>query len=79
MNNADYWKQRFEQLEDAQNALGEKTLGEIEKQYNDTLELLEARILLWYQRLADNNGISLAAARAWLESSELRDFKCFKL
>lgn len=75
MNNADYWKQRFEQLEDAQNALGEKTLGEIEKQYNDTLELLEARILLWYQRLADNNGISLAAARAWLESSELREFR----
>ena len=75
MNNADYWKQRFEQLEDAQNALGEKTLGEIEKQYNDTLELLEARILLWYQRLADNNGISLAAARAWLGSSELREFR----
>ncbi len=75
MNNADYWKQRFEQLEDAQNALGEKTLGEIEKQYNDTLELLEARILLWYQRLADNNGISLATARAWLESSELREFR----
>ena len=75
MNNADYWKQRFEQLEDAQNALGEKTLGEIEKQYNDTLELLEARILLWYQRLADNNGISLATARAWLGSSELREFR----
>ena len=75
MNNADYWKQRFEQLEDAQNALGEKTLGEIEKQYNDTLELLEARILLWYQRLADNNDISLATARAWLESSELREFR----
>mgnify|MGYP004660002241 CR=1 FL=1 len=75
MNNADYWKQRFEQLEDAQNALGEKTLGEIEKQYNDTLELLEARILLWYQRLADNNGISLATARTWLESSELREFR----
>lgn len=75
MNNADYWKQRFEQLEDAQNALGEKTLGEIEKQYNDTLELLEARILLWYQRLADNNDISLATARAWLGSSELREFR----
>lgn len=75
MNNADYWKQRFEQLEDAQNALGEKTLGEIEKQYNDTLELLEARILLWYQRLADNNGISLATTRAWLGSSELREFR----
>ena len=75
MNNADYWKQRFEQLEDAQNALGEKTLGEIEKQYNDTLELLEARILLWYQRLAYNNGISLATARAWLGSSELREFR----
>lgn len=75
MNNADYWKQRFEQLEDAQNALGEKALGEIEKQYNDTLELLEARILLWYQRLADNNDISLATARAWLGSSELREFR----
>ena len=75
MNNADYWKQRFEQLEEAQNALGEKALGEIEKQYNDTLELLEARILLWYQRLADNNGISLAAARAWLGRSELREFR----
>lgn len=75
MNNADYWKLRFEQLENAQNALGKEAFSEIEKQYNDTLELLEARILLWYQRLADNNGISLASARTWLESSELREFK----
>ena len=30
---------------------------------------------MWYQRLADNNGISLATARAWLGSSELREFR----
>lgn len=75
MNNSDYWKQRFEQLENAQNALGEKTRSEIEKLYDDTLEQLEAKIILWYQRLADNNGISMAEARRWLKGSELKEFK----
>lgn len=75
MNNADYWKQRFEQLERAQNTIGRKLLLEIEKQYNDAQEQLEAKIIVWYQRLADNNEISMAEARGWLESNERREFK----
>ena len=47
MNNADYWKQRFEQLERAQNTIGRKLLLEIEKQYNDAQEQLEAKIIVW--------------------------------
>lgn len=75
MNNADYWKQRFEQLEHAQNTIGRKLLLEIEKQYNDAREQLEAKIIVWYQRLAANNEISMAEARGWLESNERREFK----
>ena len=33
MKNSDYWKQRFEQLENAQNQQGVDALQQIERQY----------------------------------------------
>lgn len=75
MTNAEYWKQRFTQLEAAQNRKGAGAYLEIEKQYKAAQNELEAQIARWYQRFADSNGISLAQAKQWLKGKDLAEFK----
>lgn len=75
MTNADYWKQRFTQLEAAQNRKGATAYLEMEKQYKAAQNELEAQIARWYQRFADSNGISLAQAKQWLKGQDLAEFK----
>lgn len=75
MTNAEYWKQRFTQLEAAQNRKGAGAYLEIEKQYKAAQNELEAQIVRWYQRFADSNGISLAQAKQWLKGQDLAEFK----
>lgn len=75
MQNSEYWKQRFEQLEQAQNGKGSATIAEIEKQYKEAQKQLEGKIARWYQRFADNNGITLAEARQYLKGADLKEFK----
>ena len=75
MKNSEYWKLRFEQLEAAQNGQGAVTVAEIEKQYKEAQKQLEGQIARWYQRFADNNGITLAEARQYLKGSDLKEFK----
>lgn len=75
MKNSEYWKLRFEQLEAAQNGQGAVTVAEIEKQYKEAKKQLEGQISRWYQRFADNNGITLAEARQYLKGSDLKEFK----
>lgn len=75
MNNAEYWKLRFEQLEQAQNQKGVKAYADIERQYKEAQEQLEGQIARWYQRFATNNGISLAEARQYLKGADLKEFK----
>lgn len=75
MTNAEYWKQRFTQLEAAQNRKGATAYLEMEKQYKAAQSELEAQIARWYQRFADSNGISLAQAKQWLKGQDLAEFK----
>lgn len=75
MTNAKYWKQRFTQLEAAQNRKGAVAYLEIEKQYKAAQNELEAQLARWYQRFADSNGISLAQAKQWLKGQDLAEFK----
>lgn len=75
MNNAEYWKLRFEQLEQAQNQKGVKAYAGIERQYKEAQKQLEGQIARWYQRFATNNGISLAEARQYLKGADLKEFK----
>lgn len=75
MTNAEYWKQRFTQLEAAQNRKGATAYLEMEKQYKATQNELEAQIARWYQRFADRNSISLAQAKQWLKGQDLAEFK----
>ena len=73
--NSEYWKQRFTQLEAAQNALGKEAVAQIEKIYRDTQKQIEGQIAAWYERLAKNNDISISEARRWLKGKELKEFQ----
>ena len=75
MKNADYWRRRFEILEDAQNKDATKLLGDIERHFNQAQKTLDDQIYSWYGRFADNNEISLVDARKRLNGKELAEFK----
>ena len=74
MKNSEYWKQRFTQLEAAQNAIGENTKADIERIYREAQRTIEGQITAWYERLMKNNDISMAEAKKWLRGKELREF-----
>lgn len=71
----DYWRQRFEQLEDAQYNKGATYYKDLEKAYIQTYNAIEADILKWYSRFAVNNEVSLDEAKRLLKSDELKEFK----
>jgi SPP1 gp7 family putative phage head morphogenesis protein len=75
LKNSEYWKLRFEQLEQAQNGQGAAAFAEIERQYKEAQKQIEGQIARWYQRFADNNGITLAQARQYLKGAALKEFK----
>ena len=75
MKHNDYWRKRFLELEAAQNQLAQRSRQEIERHYRQTQRELDEQIRVWYQRLEDNNEISLAEARRWLTGQELAEFK----
>lgn len=52
-----------------------KDVEYIEKQYTKTIKEIDDKIRSWYQRLADNNGVSYAEAQKLLSKNELDDFK----
>lgn len=75
MKNSEYWKLRFEQLEQAQNGQGAAAFAEIERQYKEAQKQIEGQIARWYQRFADNNGITLAQAHQYLKGAALKEFQ----
>ena len=48
---------------------------ELEKHYDDVIHELEKEIRSWYQRFADNNGLTYADAQKLLNKGELEEFK----
>lgn len=75
MTSAAYWKKRFNLLEQSQHDRGAVAFSRIERQYRAAEKSIEGKIAAWYQRFADNNGISLAEARLWLTAKELKEFQ----
>lgn len=75
MKNSDYWKQRFTQLEAAQNEMSLKSLSKIERMYKIAQREIEKDISRWYSRIAKNNNIRLSEARKLLSKDELAEFK----
>lgn len=75
MKNSEYWQLRFAQLEEAQNQQGLEAFQQIERQYRQAQKQIEGQIARWYQRFADNNGVTMAQARQFLKGADLKEFK----
>lgn len=75
MKHNDYWKKRFEQLEEAKNNDASSLYREVEGYYSKAQRTLEGQIQTWYGRFAVNNNITMAEARKLLSTKELAEFK----
>lgn len=75
MKNSEYWKKRFEQLEQLSNDTATKYNKEAEKSFNRAIAKIESDIEKWYNRLAVNNEVSLIRAKELLNSKELKEFR----
>lgn len=73
--NAGYWRERFRQLEESRHGDIQGLLPGIDRAYKRAQAEMEKEIRSWYQRLADNNGVSMAEARKLLSEAELEEFK----
>ena len=74
-SNADYWAQRFKNMEDALKDQAYSYVQNMEAQFSTAQREIERQLAAWYQRFAVNNEITLAEARRLLNSSELAEFK----
>lgn len=72
---ANYWKKRFELLEQSQNQQGVQCYAELERKYRQAQRQIETQIQAWYGRFASNNGISIQDARKMLTNKELAELK----
>ena len=62
-----YWQERFKQMENAQHDTSVQKAQEIQEQFDRSLVAIDGKINAWYQRLADNNGVSMQEARKMLD------------
>lgn len=73
--NREYWRRRFEALEDEQYQQGVTYYRDVQEQFRRATNDIQLDIQRWYQRLADNNNINYAAAKKFLKESELEEFR----
>lgn len=71
----EYWKKRFEILQESLLNKADNYNAELIKQYEKASKNIQDEILLWYIRLMDNNDISLAKAKQLLSRNQLKEFK----
>ena len=71
----DYWKKRFEKLEDDTYRKSQAYYQDLQKQFRRTSNEIEMQISSWYYRLADNNEISYSLAKKSLNRKELKEFR----
>lgn len=74
-NNGEYWARRMKVLEDALLDKSYSYVENLERQFSMAEQAVEKELSVWYQRLAENNEVSLAEARKLLNSQELEEFR----
>lgn len=72
--NRSYWKERFTKLEDSNYKQTAKYIQDVDKQFRMACNDIQIDINRWYSRLAENNGVSLQAAKKLLSKDELEEF-----
>lgn len=75
VKNSEYWKERFQHMENARHESSAGKIIEIQQQLEKAQHAIEEKINAWYQRFADNNNLSLVDAQKQLNSKELKEFK----
>lgn len=75
MANRNYWQKRMKALENQSYESAVQCYQDIQEEYRKAINNLQMDIMKWYQRLADNNDISYAAAKKFLKTSDLEEFK----
>ena len=65
-----YWQERFKQMEEAQHDTSVQKVQEIQEQFEKAQAAIEGKIDAWYQRLAQNNGVSMLEAKKMLTNKE---------
>ena len=75
MTNRNYWQKRMKALENQSYQSAVQCYQDIQEEYRKAINSLQMDITRWYQRLADNNDISYAAAKKFLKTSDLEEFK----
>ena len=66
MESRNYWQKRMKALEEASYQSAVQCYQDVQEQYRSAINDLQMDLMIWYQRLADNNGISYAAANQFL-------------
>lgn len=74
MKHSDYWRGRFEQIEESLLQHGLDYYDDLEREYRRAARNIEKDLTVWYKRLAANNGISFAEAKQLLNKNELKEF-----
>jgi len=75
MKNAEYWRRRFEAVEQLSISSGSSYLARVEKEFTQASRRVEQEIASWYERFAVNNSVSMADARKLLTSGQLQELK----
>ncbi|MGN1013828.1 MAG: minor capsid protein [Butyricicoccus sp.] len=75
MKHAEYWRERFQLLEQAANRSAEQSITRLERMYREAEREVIRDMESWYARFADNNQISVAEARRLLNTKELEEFR----
>ncbi len=75
IRNNDYWRERFEILENATNNKGVEYMQNSSKIYQKAINETEKEISKWYTRYANAEGISYQEAQKQLNANELKEFK----
>ena len=75
MKSSEYWQNRFKAIEEMNNKDAKKTVDAVTPAFDKALAQIENKINAWYQRFADNEGVSLAEAKRLLNTKELKEFK----
>ena len=75
MKTSEYWKKRFEILENASNGYGLDAFRRIEPAFDKAQRAIQGEIEAWYGRFAHNNKITIQEAKTLLNSKELKEFK----
>ncbi len=73
MNNVEYWTERSLMQEKRSRQQGDRLLSNLKKEYVEAQKNLQEQMNVWYEKYADEKGISIAQAKKKLTAREYRD------